>query len=63
MVKGLSIAITPKVISRITTLPLGLPWRKDDKGNNTLAKKNFFLEGEEPIEDKNRFRRESIPYP
>jgi len=28
VVKGLSIVITPEVISRITTLPLGLPWRK-----------------------------------
>jgi len=63
VVKCLSVAITPEVISRITTLPLGLPWRKEDKTNNTLAKKSFFLEGEEPIEDKNGDRRESIPYP
>lgn len=45
MVKGLSVEITPKVISIITTLPLGLSWRKEDKGNNTLLKKKFFLEG------------------
>jgi len=63
MVKGLSVVITPKVISRITTLPLGLPWRNENKGNNTLAKKKLFLEGEEPMEDKNGVRRESIPYP
>jgi len=62
-VKGLSVVITPKVIRRITALPLGLPWRKEDKDNNTLAKKKFFLEGEEEMEDKNGVRRESIPYP
>lgn len=63
MVKGLLVEITPEVVSRITTLPLGLPWRKQDNGNNTLAKKKLFLEGEEPMEDKNGVRRGSIPYP
>ena len=46
VVKGLSIEITPEIIGIITTLPLGLPWRKEDKGNNQLAKKKLFLEGE-----------------
>jgi len=63
VVKSLSVAITAMSISKITTLPLGLEWRKEDKTNNTLAKKGFFLEGEEPIEDKNGVRRESILYP
>lgn len=63
MVKGLSVEITPKVISRITTLHLGLPWRKEDKGNNTLVKKKLFLEWEGPMEEKNGIRRGSIPYP
>jgi len=63
MLKGLSVAITLEVISRVTRLPLGLPWRKEDKGNNTLEKKNLFLEGEEPMEEKNGNIRESIPYP
>ena len=63
MVKGLSVEIIPEVINTITTLPLGLPWRKEDKGNNTFAKKRFFLEGEEPIEDKNLVIRGPIPYP
>ena len=40
-----------------------MQWRKEDKTNNTLAKKSFLLEGEEPIEDKNGVRREIIPYP
>lgn len=52
VVKGLSIEITPEVIGIITTLPLGLSWRKEDKGNNTLGKKKFFLEGEEAMEEK-----------
>lgn len=63
VVKGLSVAITPEIISRITTLPLGLQWRKEDKTNNNLANKGFFLEGEEPVEYKNGVRRERIPYP
>lgn len=53
MVKGLLVEITP----------LGLPWRKEDKGNITLAKKKFFLEGEEPMEDENGVKRGIIPYP
>ena len=28
VVKGLSIEITPEVIRKISTLPLGSPWRK-----------------------------------
>jgi len=63
VVRGLSITITPKVISRITTLPQGMPWRKEDKAISTFAKKNFFLRDEEPIKDKNGIRRESLPYP
>lgn len=63
VVKGLLVEITLEVINRSTTLPLGLPWRKKDKGNNTLAKKIFFFEGEEPMEEKNRVRRERIAYP
>ena len=63
VVKGLSVEITPKIISKITTLPLGLPWRKEDKGNNKLAKNKFVLEGEEAMEEKNGVRRESLPYP
>jgi len=32
----------------VTTLPLGIPWRKEDKGDNQVAKRKLFLEGEEP---------------
>lgn len=53
IVRGLSVTIMLESISKITTLPLGLQWRKEEKSKNTLAKKGFLLEGEEPIEDKN----------
>jgi len=59
-VKSLSVAIAHESIRRITTLPLGLQWRKEEKTNNTLTKKIFFLEREEPIENKNGVIRERI---
>ncbi len=63
VLRGLSIELTLEIIGRITTLTLGLPWRKEDKGNSQIAKKKLFLEGEEAMEDKNGVRRESLPYP
>jgi len=63
VVMGLSVTITPESICRITTHPVGLQWRKEEKTNNNLAKNGFILEGEEPIEDKNGVRKERIPYP
>ena len=53
VVRGLSIELTPELISRVTTLPLGVLWRKEDKGDSHVSKRKFFLEGEEPTEDKN----------
>jgi len=49
MVRGFSITINPDVISRVTKLPLGVKWRKEDKANNTFAKKMFFLNDENQI--------------
>lgn len=46
VVRGLSVTITLESISRITTLPLGLQWRKEDETRNTICNKKFFLEGE-----------------
>jgi len=63
VVRGLSIELTPKLISRVTILPVGVPWRKEDKGDRQVAKRKFFLEGEEPTEEKNGLKRESLPYP
>lgn len=61
--KGLSIEPTPKIMGRITTLPLGLPWRKEDKDENQIAKKKSVLEGEEEMEDKNGVKRAIMSYP
>jgi len=61
--RGLFMETTPKFISRVTTLPLGLPWSKDEKPIGQAVKKNFFQNNETPSEDKNGIRRASIPYP
>jgi len=29
-----------------------MPWRKEDKAKSRIAKKKFFLEGEEAMEEK-----------
>lgn len=63
IVRGFSIKITLESISRITTLPLVLQWRREDKARSTYAKKKFVLEDEEPIEEKSGISREGIPYP
>ena len=63
VMRGLSIYLTPELINIITTLPLRVSWIKEDKGNSQTAKKKFFLEGEEAMEDKNGVRRASLPYP
>lgn len=63
VVRGLSIDLTRELINKVTTLPLGVQWRKDEKGDSQIAKRKFFLEGEKPIEEKNGVRRESLPYP
>jgi len=55
--------ITPEFISRVTTLPLGLPWSKDEKQIFQAAKKNFFQNNETFVEDKNGIRRASMQYP
>lgn len=60
--RGLTIEITPKFISRVTSLPLGLPWSKEEKPLGQVAKKTFFQPNEHPVEDKNGIRRTSIPY-
>ena len=55
--------ITLEFISTVTSLPLGLPWRKDEKPMGQVAKKTFFQANEHPVEDKNGIIRTSIPYP
>jgi len=63
IVRGLTIDLTPELISRVTTLPLGIPWIKEDKVDCQVVKRKLFLEGEEPTEDKNGVKRDSLPYP
>ena len=41
-IRGLSIEITLEFISRVTTLPLALPWSKDEKIIGETAKRKFF---------------------
>ena len=40
--KGLTLELTPNLISRITSFPLGLPWRKEEKSLGQVSKKTFF---------------------
>lgn len=61
--RGLSMEVTLEFISMVTILPLGLPWRKDEKPIGQGAKKNFFQNNEHHVEDKNGIRTTSIPYP
>ena len=43
VVRELALNITPKLINRITTLPLGIKWDREDKVTSSTAKKVFFL--------------------
>jgi len=63
VVSGLSISLNVEIISKVTTLPLGVQWCKEDKAVCVTLRKNFFIHRENPIEDKNGVRRESLPYP
>ena len=59
--RGLTLELTHAFISRITGLPLGLPWSKEEKSLGKVAKKTFFLPDENPVEDKNGVRRTRLP--
>ncbi len=52
--RGLTLELTPELISQVTSLPLGLPWRKEERSLGQAAKKH-------PVEDKNGVRRTSLP--
>lgn len=60
--KGLTIELTLECISRITCLPLGLPWIKEEKPLRQVAKKTFLQPDKHLVEDKNGIRRTSITY-
>ena len=63
IVRGLAISLSPETINRVTTLPLGIRWSKEDKQVSVATGKNFFLSKEKHVEEKNGVRRESLPYP
>ena len=60
---GLSLKLTPEYISRITELPMGLSWDKEERKLSRQAKKEFFPPEEEFSEDKNGVRRTSLSPP
>ena len=61
--KGLAISLSPKTISWVTTLPLGVIWCKEEKQVTVIVRKNFFLSKEKHVKYNNGVRRESLPYP
>jgi len=63
VVRGLAISLNLQLISRVTTLTLGIKWRREDKTTSATSKNNFFFSNEKPTEDKNGVRREILPYP
>jgi len=63
MVRVLSIKINRELISMVTTLPLGIQWRKVDKAGSTFFKKNFFLNDEQLIETKMGLEGKAFPIP
>ena len=58
--RGLTIKLTPQSISRVTELPMGVPWDKEERKLGQKAKKEFFLPEEQFSEDKNGVRRVSL---
>ena len=41
--RGLTLELTPELISAVTGLPLGLPWSKEEISLGQVAKKSLFL--------------------
>ena len=63
VVRGLTIYLNLEIISRVTTLPLGIKWSREDKSTSVTTKNNFLTSNENPLKEKNGFRREILPYP
>jgi len=59
--RGLTLDLTPKLISRVTGFPLGISWSKEERTLGQAARKAFFLPKEHPVEEKNGVRRASLP--
>ena len=45
--RGLTLRLTPHFISRVTDLPMGVPWDKEERKLGQKAKKEFFLPEEQ----------------
>lgn len=58
--RGLNLRLTPRFISRVTELPMGVRWDKEERKLGQKAKKELFPPGEQFSEDKNRIRRTSL---
>lgn len=58
--RGLTLRLTPQLISRVTDLPMGVPWDKEERKLGQKAKKEFFLPEEQFSVDKNGVRRTSL---
>lgn len=59
--RGLTMEITLEFSSSVTSLPVGLPWSKEEKLLGQDAKKTFFHPDEHPVEDKNGIKKTTIP--
>ena len=44
--RGLTLKLTPQLLSQDTELPLGMPWDKEERKLGQKAKKEFFLQEE-----------------
>jgi len=51
--RGLTLRLTPQLISRVTDLPMGVPWDKEERKLGQKAKKEFFFPEEQFSEDNN----------
>ena len=58
--RGLTLNLTPQLISRVTDLPLWIPWSKEERELGQKSKKEFFLPEEQFSEDKNGIWRASL---
>lgn len=43
VVRGLAISLSPKTISRVTTLPLGIRWSKEDKAVSITTREKIVI--------------------
>jgi len=58
--RGLSLRITPRFINRVSELPMGVLWDKEERKLGQKAKKEFFPPEEQFSEDKNGVHRTSL---